>query len=164
MTVAAKTSEAAMFLKAASWSRLLKSMGCKKVQSSQPDLSGHLDDEVDAGHAESHDSSFRQTHPPVIIMLPSLRLLHLLKISQEHSSKIARGTTDPCYLFCDWSYYLIECKFGHQDSITSNFGHQMALLASENWPPVSADCISCLHGPIKRLTNTNCTFILKCFY
>ena len=101
MTVAAKTSEAAMFLKAASWSRLLKSMGCKKVQSSQPDLSGHLDDEVDAGHAESHDSSFRQTHPPVIMMLPSLRLLHLLKISQEHSSNIARGTTDPCYLFCD---------------------------------------------------------------
>ena len=96
MTVAAKTSETAMFLKAASWSRLLKSMGCKKVQSSQPDLSGHLDDEVDAGHAESHDSSFRQTHPPMIMML-----LHLLKISQEHSSNIARGTTDPCYLFCD---------------------------------------------------------------
>ena len=68
MTVAAKTSEAAMFLKAASWSRLLKSMGCKKVQLSQPDLSGHLDDEVDAGHAESHYSSFRQTHPPMIMI------------------------------------------------------------------------------------------------
>ena len=129
MTVAAKTSEAAMFLKAASWSRLLKSMGCKKVQSSQPDLSGHLDDEVDAGHAESHDSSFRQTHPPVIMMLPSLRLLHLLKISQEHSSNIARGTTDPCYLFCDLSY-LIECKFGHQDLYYFQF-----------WPPDSTTCI-----------------------
>ena len=37
----------------------------KSSQLAKLDESGHLSNEIDASHAESHDGSLRQTHPPI---------------------------------------------------------------------------------------------------